>query len=105
MSRSSDQFRGCLFGRQGEPGGCFIATATMGDYNNPTVIQLRYFRDNYLAKKKWGRLFIDTYYKYSPCIAVLISKSPFLKIAVYILLIKPLQHIAKFLFKKENLRP
>jgi len=101
MSRSSDQFRGCLFGRPGEPSGCFIATATMGDYNNPTVIQLRYFRDNYLAKKNWGRSFIKTYYKYSPCIAILISKNPFLKIAFYFLLIKPVKHIATLISKRK----
>lgn len=84
--------------------GCFIATATMGDYNNPTVIQLRHFRDNYLAKKDWGRSFIDSYCKYSPYIAILISKSTFLKSVSYILLIKPLKHITKWLLKKENLR-
>ena len=26
-------------------GGCFVATATMGDYNHPVVIDLRNFRD------------------------------------------------------------
>lgn len=100
MSRSSDLFRGCIFGRPEETGGCFIATATMGDYNNPKVIQLRYFRDNYLAKKCWGRSFIKTYNKYSPYLAIAISKSLFLKTSMDFLLIKPLNFLVSLLFKK-----
>jgi len=76
----------------------------MGDYNHPTVIQLRHFRDNYLAKKDWGRLFIGVYYKYSPYLAVFISESSVLRIVMYFLLIKPLKFIATLLLKKEFLR-
>lgn len=47
-------------------GGCYIATMIYGDYDHPQVMVLRDFRDNYLAVRYWGRLFIKVYYKYSP---------------------------------------
>jgi hypothetical protein len=37
-----------------------------GDYDHPKVKVLRRFRDQQLAKTEAGRLFISTYYKYSP---------------------------------------
>lgn len=50
------------------PSGCYIATMAYGDYNHPQVLVLRSFRDEYLAKRNWGRTFIKTYYKYSPAL-------------------------------------
>jgi len=55
--------------------GCFIATAA---YNNPLaeeVILLRKYRDSYLERKKWGKWFIEKYYKHSPEISKWISKT------------------------------
>ena len=49
-----------------DDGYCYIATMVYGDYNHPSVIQLRNFRDNKLNKCQLGRLFIKYYYKYSP---------------------------------------
>jgi len=46
--------------------GCFIATATYGDYNHPKVIEFRKFRDDFLSKKIFGRFFIKVYYLISP---------------------------------------
>lgn len=45
---------------------CYIATAVYGSYEAPQVIVLRRFRDFYLHKRKWGRKFIELYYKMSP---------------------------------------
>lgn len=65
----------------GEKGGCYIATAVYGSYFCDEVIALRRYRDDYLAKSKWGRLFIRFYYAVSPQMAKhikqdsLISKS------------------------------
>ena len=56
-------------------GGCFVATATMGSYINPIVLQLRSFRDTYLVKRNWGRNFIHFYYKWGPYPANLIKKN------------------------------
>ncbi|MCD8289882.1 MAG: hypothetical protein LUC91_00080, partial [Prevotella sp.] len=47
-------------------GGCYIATMVYGNYSHPQVMVLRNFRDEYLAKRGWGRKFIKFYYKYSP---------------------------------------
>ena len=76
-------------------GGCFIATATMGSYNHPLVLDLREFRDTRLNKFKFGRYFIKIYYKLSPPISSLISKSILLRKVFYYTLIKPLHFIIK----------
>ena len=71
-------------------GGCFIATACYGDYDDPNVIVLRQFRDNVLTKSKTGRAFISFYYKYSPSIARKIEKKKTLKSLIRLFLIQPL---------------
>jgi len=50
----------------GGGGGCFIATAAFGSYLEPNVQILRRFRDEYLTSNGVGRLFLNTYYKFSP---------------------------------------
>lgn len=47
-------------------GGCYIATAVYGSYDCPQVWTLRRYRDYYLAKTSWGRMFIKVYYTLSP---------------------------------------
>tara|TARA_B100002052_G_C15876155_1_gene597106 strand:- start:1104 stop:2471 length:1368 start_codon:yes stop_codon:yes gene_type:complete len=83
--------------------GCFIATATMGDYDDPTVIGLRVFRDEYLDKNKWGRAFIKHYYEYSPFFANVIKKSTLLKRISYNIIVKPLYNISTKITKINNL--
>lgn len=46
--------------------GCYIATMAYGDYDHPQVLKLRQFRDEVLDKSTFGKLFIKTYYHYSP---------------------------------------
>jgi hypothetical protein len=75
--------------------GCFIATAVMGDYCHPVVIDLRNFRDNWLIKRDWGRLFTKWYYLRGPQLANFIEKSTILKKITYYLLIWPLHFIIK----------
>lgn len=79
--------------------GCFIATATTGDYNHPTVMQLRLFRDKTLENYNLGRKFIQFYYRNSPPIADYISQKNLLKKIIYFLFIKPLSVITKLLNK------
>jgi len=81
-------------------GNCFIATATMGDYNHPTVIQLRSFRDNYLLQRNWGINFIKLYYKFGPYPARLIAKHDILKKISYDVIIRPLSFITSKLLKR-----
>jgi hypothetical protein len=77
--------------------GCFIATAAMGDYDHPTVVELRAFRDNWLLKRKWGISFTNWYYQHGPKAASVIAKSTVLQRLTFILLVKPLQIITKTL--------
>ena len=49
-------------------GGCYVATAVYGSYDCPQVWTLRRYRDFNLAKKWYGRAFINLYYTLSPSI-------------------------------------
>lgn len=71
-------------------GGCFIATATLGDYNHPYVIELRRFRDEELLPSAMGRIFVRAYYKLSPPVAEVIEKHPRLRSLSLHLLIRPI---------------
>jgi hypothetical protein len=71
-------------------GNCFIATATMGSYDHPMVVELRGFRDNWILKKSWGNKFVNWYYKYGAVLAKLIDKSILVKQICYLLIVKPL---------------
>lgn len=85
-------------------GGCFIATAVYGNYDQPSVLDLRLFRDNYLSNTHSGRLFIKWYYKNSPSLSLVIRRNVILKGLAYIFIIKPVHFIVKtiFLVKKKN---
>lgn len=74
-------------------GGCFVATATMGNYNHPVVLDLRKYRDEVLRKSIAGNIFIKIYYSVGPIFAYLIDKNNFLKRFSYKFLIKPLHKL------------
>jgi hypothetical protein len=76
-------------------GACFIATAAMGDYNHPVVMDLRLFRDNWLLKRDWGVKFTNWYYTYGPKAANIIEKSILLKKLTFFAIVKPLQILTK----------
>lgn len=50
---------------------CFVATATYQDAMHPDVVLLRDFRDKFLRKSVFGRIFIAFYYKVGPYLAYL----------------------------------
>lgn len=56
-------------------GACYIATSIYGSYDCPEVWILRRFRDNRLSKNWHGRLFIKTYYKFSPILVKKFGKT------------------------------
>jgi hypothetical protein len=76
-------------------GGCFIATAAMGDYNHPVVMDLRLFRDNWLLKRDWGVQFTNWYYTHGPKAANIIEKSTLLRKLTFFVIVKPLQILTK----------
>ena len=81
-------------------GGCFIATATMDDYDHPVVKELREFRDQYLLERDWGKKFTKYYYKFGPYPAQVISKSNLLKKVSYIFIVKPLTFVVRQIMNK-----
>ena len=66
---------------------CFIATAAFGGPQSFSVRVLSTFRDELLIRTELGSSFQKLYYQYSPPIADLIAKSPFLASLVSLLLI------------------
>jgi hypothetical protein len=83
----------------GKKAGCFIATAAMGSYDHPLVVELRLFRDNWILQQKWGKSFVNWYYTYGAIAAKFIDKSIVLKKISYILIVKPLYYISKLVKK------
>ncbi len=79
--------------------GCFIATATMGSYDDPTVMLLRDFRDQWLLKHRFGHVFVKHYYRFGPYLASLIHRSNNLKRLSFILLIRPATGLARLLLE------
>jgi hypothetical protein len=78
-------------------GGCFIATAAMGDFNHPHVLHLRRYRDANLGASSAGRLFVKAYYLASPPLANVISKSRILQGLAYQTIVRPAVAFTKWL--------
>ena len=76
-------------------GGCFIATACYGSYDDSNVMTLRDYRDNHLSKTNFGRIFIKTYYFLSPPLARFIAKSDKLRHITKRILVQPIVHIIR----------
>ncbi len=60
-------------------GGCYVATAVYGSYDCPEVWILRRYRDYYLDKNIFGRLFIKIYYAISPTLVKWFGKAKWFK--------------------------
>ena len=73
--------------------GCFIATATMGDYDHPVVLDLRIYRDRTLKKAWFGRFMIKVYYRLGPYLANIIADSDRLRSLSLKYLIKPIHRM------------
>lgn len=84
--------------------GCFVATATMGNYDHPTVLLLRTFRDQCLAGSCTGRRFIDAYYDYGPRLADVIRDNRFLRRVSYLFIVAPMACVARIALRKSPFR-
>lgn len=58
---------------------CFIATEVYGDQLHPVLHELRFVRDEILARNIAGRRFIKWYYEHGPRLAEVVAKRPALK--------------------------
>ena len=97
-----DNAKGKVSSITGKDGVCFIATATMGDYDHPVVMQLREFRDQYLLERNWGKKFTRYYYRWGPYPAKIISKSNLLKKVSYVLIVQPLSFVVQKIMNKKE---
>jgi len=79
---SSGSSSGSSSSNSSSGGGCYIATMTYGSYEHPQVLVLREFRDNILSKYVFGRVFIKTYYKYSPKLVEKLKDKPTINKAI-----------------------
>lgn len=73
---SNSTCSGCHNYQKKSSGGCYIATACYGSYEATEVLKFREFRDNYLSKKVFGRIFIKIYYSFSPKLAKKLENYP-----------------------------
>ncbi len=85
----------------GDACGCFIATAAYGTPLHKDIDVLRKYRDEVLVKNKFGRKFIEYYYKHSPPVANMISQHPWAKKMVRVAL-KPIVEAAKWWLERNN---
>jgi len=85
-----------------EGGGCFIATATMGDYDDPMVLELRKFRDNWILKRTWGKKFVELYYYYGFIASEYIASNLILRKLSFYFIVKPVYFISRILLIKPN---
>lgn len=76
---------------------CFIATATMGDYNHPYVLVLREYRDKKLVPNNLGKIIVQIYYLVSPPLANVIRQNAYLRMLSLWFLIRPSVFIVKLL--------
>ncbi len=83
--------------KDGDGGACYIATSVYGDYDAGEVIVLRKFRDEVLQNSLPGRLFIKTYYTFSPPVARYLENKEDINIIVKNLL----DRFVGFLIKKQ----
>ena len=81
-------------GSSGGGGGCFIATAAYGCRMAEEVVALQSLRDLCFTNNCFGKALVSAYYRHSPKLARLISKSPLLRGAVRAALY-PLVWVAK----------
>jgi len=78
--------------------GCFIATVSVGSYDNKIVLQLRKFRDDWIKKRAWGDAFIKLYYKYGKIIASYVKNKYILKKFFLLMLVMPAYYLSKIIF-------
>jgi len=84
--------------------GCFIATAAYGTPMTNKIQVLRFWRDNKLYKSKFGVLFIQNYYRFSPPIAKMIVRSERMKGWVRFLINPIIKYLEKRYKGEKNVR-
>lgn len=75
--------------------GCFIATAAYGSDVEPQVLRFLLFRDQVLLSSKAGSAFVRLYYRWSPPIALCISRSAWLRVGTRVLVLEPVLRFLK----------
>lgn len=75
--------------------GCYIATMVYGDYNNSSVLVLRYYRDNILRKLLFGNQLINIYYSVSPFLVYCLKNNTFANSLIRKILDKRVRQIAR----------
>jgi hypothetical protein len=85
---------------------CFVATVVYGTEQAKEVQVLKNFRDEFLARYVFGRMFLKSYNKWSPYLAGAIENSPVAKIIAKTVVVRPAVLIAiayyKFAHRRHN---
>jgi hypothetical protein len=73
---------------------CFVATALWGEVD-PRTQALRVWRDTWLLMRPWGPAATRVYYRVSPLLVVVASRSPWLKAFLDVVLSAVVGRVAK----------
>jgi len=73
---------------------CFVITATMGNRNHPYVVTLQDFRESWLKKRSYGRIFTRQYERFGPYFADFIRNSAILRTLSLYIIVRPSVWIA-----------
>jgi hypothetical protein len=79
----------------GEPGGCFIATAAYGTESAEEIDVLRAFRDEVLLESTVGSQLVEWYYQTSPPVADFIAENDVLRTLVRELVVDPIASLVE----------
>ncbi len=80
--------------------GCFVATAVMGDNDDPVVVTLREFRDCMLQNYNVGRYVVRVYYRLSPPLADWIRHRTFARLLTKWIVVMPSSKLAAALLHR-----
>ncbi|MEI7973588.1 MAG: CFI-box-CTERM domain-containing protein [Bdellovibrio sp.] len=58
---------------------CFIASSAFENAQSPEVLRLQGFRDEFLISKAWGRFFVRCYDRFSPPLALILDRTPWMR--------------------------
>lgn len=89
-------------GKAGKTSGCFIATAVYGYPEAPDIKTLQQFRDRVLLQNQIGSAFVAGYYRLSPPLARLVSRSVLLRAGIRRVLIAPVVRLAEQALERDR---
>lgn len=78
---------------------CYIATVCYNDNMAPEVVKFREFRDNFLNKYYFGRMFISFYYNNAESLSIKLSRRPLVNALIKNLVLNPIYLVIRIFYR------